>query len=336
MKIEQDKNKKQIAGLFRICQLGNVTETVPVTGGLLHEMYRVSTPSAVYAVKCLNPLVMHRPDAWNNMVISEQIARLFSECLPVCAAKEIDETCILTYDDDWYMIFDWVDGAPVYPPKIGKKHCAKIGAALGQMHSLQLSVSGLPRRPEPTPLFAWEHFLHAAKVQKTVWLETYSAMAERLHLWNKAIRRSEPALAAEAVLSHRDLDPKNVLWRGDQYVLIDWESAGYVNPYQELLEVLLTWSDDGTGRPEQDKFFTMLREYTRFLSLDEADWDTVLLCGRKNMLAWLEYNLKRALGLECGSEKERLLGDSQVCETLSLLEQYDKMSTILKKWLNRF
>ena len=333
---EKNKNKEQIAGLFSTCRLGDITEMIPVTGGHMHEMYRVSTPSAVYAVKCLNPLVMCRPEARDNMAASEKIVRLFQKYLPVCPAKEINGDCLLTYEGGYYMIFDWIDGAPVYPPKIGKKHCAEIGTALGKMHSLQLSVPGLSGEPEPTPLFAWEHFLHTAAAQKPVWLETYSAMTERLLLWNKAIRRAEPALAAEAILSHRDLDPKNVLWHKDQYVLVDWESAGYVNPYQELLEVLLAWSDDGTGRPEQDKFSTMLRAYARFSYPDEADWDTVLLCGRKNMLAWLEYNLKRALGLECASEKERLLGDSQVCETLSLLEQYDKMSGILKKWLNRF
>lgn len=47
------------------------------------------------------------------------------------------------------------------------------------------------------------------------------------------------------VISHRDLDPKNVMWDGMNPYLIDWEAAGPVNPYQEFLEVALYWVDDG-------------------------------------------------------------------------------------------
>ena len=52
-------------------------------------------------------------------------------------------------------------------------------------------------------------------------------------------------LSQTMVISHRDLDPKNVMWNGSEPLVIDWEAAGYVNPYQEFLEVLNYWADDG-------------------------------------------------------------------------------------------
>ena len=49
-------------------------------------------------------------------------------------------------------------------------------------------------------------------------------------------------LSTTTVISHRDLDPKNVMWNYNKPVLIDWESAGYINPMQDLIETAIYWS----------------------------------------------------------------------------------------------
>ena len=38
-------------------------EILPVSGGLLHKMFKVHTTTGTYAVKCLNPEKMSRPNA---------------------------------------------------------------------------------------------------------------------------------------------------------------------------------------------------------------------------------------------------------------------------------
>ncbi len=43
-------------------------EPLAVKGGLLHRMYRVTTDQGDYAVKLLNPDIMKRPQAMNNMI----------------------------------------------------------------------------------------------------------------------------------------------------------------------------------------------------------------------------------------------------------------------------
>ena len=59
--------------------LGGVLALRPVSGGLLHKMYRVETTSGIYAVKVLNPEIMQRPTALQNTVNSISIItqRLF-------------------------------------------------------------------------------------------------------------------------------------------------------------------------------------------------------------------------------------------------------------------
>ncbi|MFK3986391.1 MULTISPECIES: hypothetical protein [Exiguobacterium] len=34
-----------------------------VTGGFMHDMYRIETDSGTYAIKLLNPQIMNRPEA---------------------------------------------------------------------------------------------------------------------------------------------------------------------------------------------------------------------------------------------------------------------------------
>ena len=72
-------------------------------------------------------------------------------------------------------------------------------------------------------------------------LQTCIPVVAALELQGKQVQE---VLSQNLVISHRDLDPKNVLWHGEEALVIDWEAAGYVNPYQELLEVINYWADD--------------------------------------------------------------------------------------------
>ncbi|WP_449602525.1 phosphotransferase [Paenibacillus sp. Marseille-Q9583] len=61
------------------------------------------------------------------------------------------------------------------------------------------------------------------------------------------------------VISHRDLDQKNVLWDELQIpIIIDWEAAGPIHPTQELIDVALYWSGFETGSVRKDAFYTLI------------------------------------------------------------------------------
>ena len=60
-----------IPQLFNFYGIGPVTTTPqPVSGGLMHKVYKVSTLNQTYAVKILNPSIMKRPGVMENMVNS--------------------------------------------------------------------------------------------------------------------------------------------------------------------------------------------------------------------------------------------------------------------------
>ncbi len=317
-------------------------EPSEVKGGLLHKMYRVTTSKGVYAVKVLNGEIMKRPTALRNTVNSEKIAAVFTDILPVVAAMEVQGKQIHELDGSYYMIFPWVEGRSVFPGEINETHCAAMGDILGRMHRAGISLDGVEPEAEAAEVFPWDAYLQAAKEQgeqnikedqKLNWLMQYEKAISDIKKWNQAVCEAQETLAQMPVLSHRDLDPKNVMWNGSEPLIIDWEAAGYINPYQEFLEVLNYWADDGEGGLVRSYFDALVAAYGKYMSLTDVAWDAVFAGSFSGMLGWLDYNLKRVLGIEASGEEEIRLGAEQVIGTIGALYAYCDKVELMKEWL---
>lgn len=337
-----------IPQLFNFYGIGPVTTTPqPVSGGLMHKVYKVSTLNQTYAVKILNPSIMKRPGVMENMVNSERIAAAFAMKLPVVAAKQpvvearrsvvaainISGSIVVSFQDDFYMIYNWLDGASIFPPAINEDHCHKIGRILGTMHSMNLSLPGITKEHDYAAIFPWNLYLEKAREQEATWITEYAEVLDSLPIWNEQSNAAKQILSKSMVISHRDLDPKNVMWSQGEPYLIDWEAAGYVNPYQELLEVLNYWADDGCGGLEEGRFKALLQSYREYKSTEQVDWNEVLYSGYSGMLGWLDYSLKRALGMESMEAEERKLGAEQVVGTIATLRQFEQQAQMIQEWV---
>ncbi len=317
--------------------LGEVTgEPVEVKGGLLHKMFRVDTKKGTYAVKVLNSEIMKRPAALKNTIHAEKIAALLADSIPVITALTIDGRQIHEMDGCHYMIFNWLEGKSVFAPDISTKHCAAIGDILGKIHRRNISIEDIAREKAENAPYAWKEYLQLAKsrcVTEKLWVEQYEKALNDIIEWNRQVCEAQEALVQHQVISHRDLDPKNVMWNGDAPFLIDWEAAGYVNPYQELLEVINYWADDGTGSLKKNFFDEIVKAYGKHMNLAAVEWDEVLAGSYMGMLGWLEYNVKRSVGIELASEEEMKAAEQQVTGTIEELYHYQKKAKLLKEWL---
>lgn len=343
-------------------------EPLPVTGGLLHRMYHVVTDQGDYAIKLLNPDIMKRPDALGNMVNSERIAERLaayetecvagrtsmaeskacrpSDTIPVVAALKFQGQHLLWLEQDssndlpmepstdiarqYALVYPWLEGQSLFAPEIGITHCRKIGRILGQIHHADLQLEGIEREEAGRLPYDWQSYLAMAREQQVPWLADYEAMLPNLSRWDQSATDAMEAVNAFQVISHRDLDPKNVLWQEFEPWIIDWEAAGYVNPYQELLEVLNYWGRDEDGNYAPALCHALLQEYIPFMDLQNVDWTPVFACSYDGMLGWLEYTLKKSLGLE-GDDQARIQGPGQLLATYEELRRYDAQTEILRE-----
>lgn len=294
---------ENIAKLCREQGLGELLAApVPVNGGYLHKMLRVETARGIFAVKALNPDIMMRPEAIGNMRRGERINSELNGCASLNGVVEVDGA--------YFIIYPWVEGASVFAPEITAEHCRIMGDVLGRIHRSDVRIPGVEPEEALRQPFDWTLMEDA-----------------RVAAWDAAALEGLRRLRAVQVISHRDLDPKNVLWQGMQPCIIDWEAAGYVNPWQELIELLNYWADD------EAKARAMIAAYGEHMALHDADWDAALAAGMDGMLGWLHYNLRRAKGLEGSTPQDRTEGEAHVRGTLAELEQYEERTTFLRRLL---
>ena len=284
-----------LAGLCSRCGLGEIkTAPTPVSGGLLHRMFRVETSRGVYAVKVLNPEVMARPTALRNMRMGEAAALAFAHRVPVCAAVD---AAVHELDGAYFIIYPWVEGKSVFPPQITPEHCRIMGDVLGRIHTSGIRVAGMEKETTLRPPFDWPRG------------------DDRLRQWDRHTLAALEKLQGRQVISHRDLDPKNVLWQGMTPCIIDWEAAGYVNPWQEMIEMLNYWAAD------EPMARAMLDAYGQHADLAAVPWTEAIQAGMDGMLGWLHYSMNRPGGEE------------QVRVTMKELEGYQARARLLLQWL---
>jgi thiamine kinase-like enzyme len=330
-----DSYNLQFQTLCDTLELGEfVKAPEAISGGLLHRMFAIETSTGKYAVKALNPQIMARPTAFDNYIQSEKIAAIASSRVPVQLANTYKGLFLHHIDGQYYMVFDWIEGCSLQPKEITLAHCKEMGCILAELHKTDFS------KLEKSHVISnaideidWRSYLNKGEESRSVWLNPLCDNADRLYEWNSRAKRSFKILAKERIFSHRDLEPKNVMWKQGSPILIDWESAGEINPKHDLIETAIYWSINEFGKIERDKFLAFVDGYQERYGKVHANWKTVLELGYWSKLEWLEYSLKRSLWIECADEKEQELGTQQVAGTLNALLDYEGMVAEIESWL---
>lgn len=306
---------------------------IPVAGGLIHSMYHVVTPRGEYAIKQLNPDIMKRPEALQNMINSEIVADKLKDTVPLIGAKAFNGERIIRFEGSYYMIFDWLDGASVFVPDITAHHCAEIGRILGKIHAADITVESIEKNTTKHSTYDWNRLLETAEKQNA---ECYIILKDNLSdilRWDERTVKAWDDISGKQVISHRDLDPKNVMWKDNMPYIIDWEAAGYVNPYQELVEVLNYWITEENGNYSKDKFNALMQNYAENMEVNNVNWESVIDGSLDGMLGWMVYNVKRALGVEGSELKDQEEGLQQTKLTICDLKKAEVQMAQLIKWI---
>lgn len=308
-----------------------------LSGGLMHKMFALETTKGKYAVKALNPEIMTRPTALQNYNTSEAIAKCVADKIHLSLAKTIQGAFLHKINNQYYMIFDWIDGRCLKQDEILIEHCKRIGCILAQIHKVDFtSVFEDNEHPNPLRKIDWDFYLCKGKLIQSEWINLLESHINALYLWHQKAIDASVFLSNESVMSHRDLDPKNVMWIKEKPLIIDWESAGPINQNHDLIETAIYWSLDQTGDLIKERFYAFIEAYQQENLITHVKWAKVLDLGYLSKLEWLEYSLKRSLKIECSDEHEQKMGTKHVTQTIESLIKYESKKETLEKWLCEF
>jgi len=308
--------KSHLAQLCKLYNLGApVGEITRVYGGLLHIMWHLNTDKGSYAIKQLSSAV----DLMNDVVIlnyelSEDIASKFStKGIPaVCALKNDNGTYLSVIDKVGFLVYPWIEATALMENQIFESHASQIAAILAKMHFIRLDVPNMPESKfDVSTSTELLELINLAAQSNCSFANDLQKSSLTLIAVNDAYKDEISSLKSNTIVSHGDLDPKNVLWdNSGRPVLIDWESARKLNPTYEIINACLDWSGITKGFNRQ-LFRNMLESYTQAGGIiDTAMIDAAFYGVLGNWISWMIYNIKRACNAKVLEQKA--IGTGQV------------------------
>jgi len=269
----------------------------PVTGGLLHSMYRIRTTTGSFAVKVLDKGVVRTSEVRAEYRRSEAVAAKFAAAgVPAVFAMDGRQGKLSDIGVRSAMVYPWIDGVMMTQKSAGPHAAHRIGWIIAAMHRTEISQSSFnPPHPFTSSFGEWRQLVDSAKANDASWVAEIEEMVPDLMLWEFAAVEATEALGRNFVVSHRDLDQKNVLWTSkDEPAIVDWEGVGLVRPAVEVICAALDWSGQKLGAPDQATFKALLAGYRQLqpLSVEDCRYALLVLTGATG---WLRANMRASV-----------------------------------------
>jgi Ser/Thr protein kinase RdoA (MazF antagonist) len=314
---------RQLRQLCRRLALGAPRgELAAVYGGLHHRMWRLDTTQGSYAIKQLSPdLDFSDPAARAHFDTTEAIAEAFGRRgIPAVFALSCDGEYLQILEGTGYLVHPWREATALPLSRVSRTHALQVAAILARMHALALDDPGLKQQDFSPPLE--DNVAMLVDCAQGFHIEIAGTLRRALPALLEVARsqaQAIPLLEQQRVISHGDLDQKNVLWDAQGGpLLIDWESARLLNPTYETLRQALNWSGI-TSRFSAPLFREFLAAYEKASGhIDPACITAAYRCVLGDWVSWLMYNVGRCLDLE--DPAQQLTGQRQVAFTMSTLQ----------------
>lgn len=324
MRGEMYLGMEKISALMEQCGLGTIKgQILPVSGGLMHKMYKVQTTTGIYAVKCLNPEIMSRPDAKKNYSEAERLERILEDKgIPIVAAMSFDGKKMVSVSGRYYYIFPWQEGKITDIDAISTEQSYKAGEILGRIHSIEAKDAS---QEEPSlSEVDFRGLLESAKAKENMiapLLEANMLLLETSQIKLNAARKKLPAMRA---ISNDDMDPKNIMWHDGNAYVIDLECLGYSNPVSSCLELSLQWAGTVNGNFDKNNLEAFFKGYLSYYDNGFRAYDEVFGIAY-TWIEWLEYNIKRALGITSTDADEIRLGELETENTINRIKYLESI-----------
>ena len=192
---------------------------IRVHGGYANQMYRLDTDQGSFAVKQLNLLDRR----WTYHV--EDVFRF--ERAAFAAGIPMPEPISASHHT---LVHRWVEGEKVPEAPVSAAYAFEIGEILARIHALDVAWTHAAIE-DPTPR-DWPELAEQAATTGQPWANELASHVETLLAIADFVDTCERP--GPVVLTHKDIQPWNLLAREGRPVLLDWELSGMLDLSSEL------------------------------------------------------------------------------------------------------
>jgi aminoglycoside phosphotransferase (APT) family kinase protein len=301
-------------------------------------MWRLETQSGCFAVKQLaDDMDMNDAATVAQINATEVTACEFSRHgIPALFSLHVERQHLQLLDAVGYLIYPWTSARACHRNGIEERHAVVVASTLAHMHHSDITVPELQDVPS-FPVTA-ERVTDLVQLARQRNVRYSHILEDRLEDILRIVALHAPALErlkGHQVISHGDLDHKNILWdESGEPILIDWESARRLNPTYELLLEALDWGGI-TANFDARPFTTILRAYVDAGGVLVEDMIPAASDAIQGAwVSWLLYNVGRAVGLK--DTHQRAIGSGQIDLVLSALLRMEKQKDRLTEIAMRY
>ncbi len=278
---------------------GPATSMTEVGGAWSNRVFRLEADGDVFAVKQMcNPWHIPHWQEWLAQAWSFELAAIEAGvAAPQPVPNPATGGCLARVGRGAELVpvrlHRWVDGKPFGTGVVGAHTARWAGQTLATMHGLGIRPSNRSLFPFPNTDNAgrWPELTEAARRTGAGWARLMAAAAPSVSVIAGLVK-SDGHRPDEEVMSHGDVDQKNIIATRQGPVLCDWDVVHPVVPRRELAEVALSmgcWHDMDVARE-------VIRAYRAHggddTDLAPADLGQPMMSG----VDWIAMNADRALG----------------------------------------
>jgi aminoglycoside phosphotransferase (APT) family kinase protein len=291
---------------------GPVTGWEPVGGAWSNRVYRLDAGGRRYAVKEMrNPWAEPRWQEWLAESWSfEQRAIAAGVAAPRPVPNPADGSCLARVSrlgqdsqvtDAPVRVHHWTAGAPVSPGPVDAATARWAGQVLAILHGLRITPRDRGLFPVTSTETAdrWPELTEAARHRDAPWISSMEEAAPGVVLIAD-LARAAGFRPDQEVMTHGDIDQKNLLLTPSGPALCDWDLAAPLVPRRELADVamsLAAWTETAIAREVVRSYRRAGGDDTR---IEPADLGQSMMIG----LDWVAFNVERAIGLRPAATAE--------------------------------
>ena len=202
---------------------------------------------------------------------------------------------------NYFALFEWIEGKVLSVETVLPDQVEKIGDILFKLHTVdlmptQFDLSSLNNLFYEYRFYKgeWEQLIDQACALKIKCKDKLQSLLPTLIEVSKSSQEAiKKFKSTRLLLSHRDINPNNIIWQSDgSPLIIDWELAGLIHPSIEVVGAAFDWSIIRYDKIDEHRYHALIHGYQRaggsFTSVRMA---STALMGV--WLSWLLVNLQR-------------------------------------------